>query len=150
MLNDAKKCSEPFFLHPYYCRLVLPVKTERKTQHQNPIAWYSPRQNGTTNIQWITHCGCLYKSKKFSRRFGQKNFLTSCYDFVYRKYGVTSADFNNSFQYYLHNPADMDSIYVRVLEKLNLEDLKLKKNMVDSLPQSAIISVDTNNIKVQN
>ena len=76
-----------------------------------------------------------------------KKLSTDYYDFIYRKYAVTANDFNNSFQYYLHNPADMDSIYVKVLENLNLEDLKLKKNMVDSLPQSAVISVDTNNIQ---
>ena len=73
-----------------------------------------------------------------------KKLSTDYYDFIYRKYGVTATDFDNSFQYYLHNPADMDSIYVKVLENLNLEDLKLKKVMVDSLPQSAVISVDDN------
>ncbi len=76
-----------------------------------------------------------------------KKLSTDYYDLIYRKYAVTANDFNKSFQYYLHNPADMDSIYVKVLENLNMEDLKLKKNMVDSLPQSAVISVDTNSIQ---
>jgi hypothetical protein len=72
-----------------------------------------------------------------------KKLSTDYYDFIYRKYAVTANDFNNSFQYYLHNPADMDSIYLKVLENLNMENLKLKKDMVDSLPLSAVISVDT-------
>lgn len=76
-----------------------------------------------------------------------KKLSTDYYDFIYRKYAVTANDFNNTFQYYLHNPADMDSIYVKVLENLNMEDLKLKKYMVDSLPHSAVISVDTNYIQ---
>lgn len=76
-----------------------------------------------------------------------KKLSTDYYDFIYRKYAVTAIDFNNSFQYYLHNPADMDSIYLKVLENLNMENLKLKKDMVDSLPLSAVISVDTNIIQ---
>jgi phage gp29-like protein len=76
-----------------------------------------------------------------------KKLSSDYYDFIYRKYAVTANDFNNTFQYYLNNPADMDSIYVKVLENLNMEDLKLKKYMVDSLPHSAVISVDTNYIQ---
>ncbi len=73
-----------------------------------------------------------------------KKMSTDFYDFIYRKYGVEKNDFNNSYQYYLNNPIEMDSIYVNVLENLNIENLKLNKAVVDSLQKPAMISVDTN------
>ena len=73
-----------------------------------------------------------------------KKMSTDFYDFIYRKYGVEKNDFNNSYQYYLNNPIEMDSIYVNVLENLNIENLKLNKAVVDSLQKPAMISVDSN------
>ncbi|MFA9212670.1 MAG: DUF4296 domain-containing protein [Candidatus Methylacidiphilales bacterium] len=47
------------------------------------------------------------------------------YDFVYKKHNITEKQFTENYDFYLQEPADLDSIYVDVLN--NLAKMRLEK-----------------------
>lgn len=47
------------------------------------------------------------------------------YNFIYKKYNITEKDFKNNYDYYLQEPADLDSVYVDVLN--NITKIRLEK-----------------------
>jgi len=47
------------------------------------------------------------------------------YDFVYKKHNITEKQFTENYDFYLQEPADLDSVYVDVLN--NLAKMRLEK-----------------------
>ncbi len=72
-----------------------------------------------------------------------KKIAVEYYAFVYKKYAVNELDFNSSFKYYISNPKDMDSIYIKVIEQLNMEEIKLKTGYIDTNKIIEKVMVDT-------
>ncbi|MBJ7427961.1 MAG: DUF4296 domain-containing protein [Bacteroidia bacterium] len=47
------------------------------------------------------------------------------YDFVYKKHNITEKQFTENYDFYLQEPAELDSVYVDVLN--NLAKMRLEK-----------------------
>lgn len=47
------------------------------------------------------------------------------YQFIFKKYQITETQFKNNYDYYLQEPAELDSVYVDVLN--NITKMRLNK-----------------------
>lgn len=54
-------------------------------------------------------------------KFNKDSLAAPYYQAVYKKYGVSYFEFYASLIQYQDNPTDMDSLYVKVLEQLQME-----------------------------
>ncbi|MFI5221494.1 MAG: DUF4296 domain-containing protein [Bacteroidia bacterium] len=48
------------------------------------------------------------------------------YAFIYKKHGVSEADFKKSFEFYVHQPILFDSIYSDVITKLSDKEVRVR------------------------
>lgn len=48
-------------------------------------------------------------------------------NFVYQKYGVTDSIFKLSYDFYVHNPIMLDSIYAKLITRLSEKQSQLKE-----------------------
>lgn len=60
-----------------------------------------------------------------------KRMNAGYYDFILKKNEVKQEDFENSFNYYLSIPMEMDTIYTFVVDELNNRDSKSRGIAVD-------------------
>lgn len=49
------------------------------------------------------------------------------YDLIYRKHQVSKEEFKKSYEFYIQHPVLLDSVYTRMIEKLNETELLLRK-----------------------
>jgi hypothetical protein len=60
-----------------------------------------------------------------------KRMTAGYYDFIFNKHQVKQSDFEMSYSYYLGNPPEMDSIYLKVIDGLNSKDSRSRGVLVE-------------------
>lgn len=65
-------------------------------------------------------------NRAFDPKINKDSLASPYYQAVYKKYGVTFGQFNYSYKQYQKHPEYMDSLFVKVLDQLQIEQVQLE------------------------